>query len=317
MIKSILVYNTDCTDPYINLATEKWIFDNISKNQCVLFLWQNKNTVVIGKNQNAWAECDVNAMQNDNVLLARRISGGGAVFHDLGNLNFTFICGSENYDLTRQLNVIKCACKGAGIYTEFSGRNDILAQGRKFSGNAFYNSGGKSFHHGTIMICADTEKMSKYLTPSKAKLSSKGVKSVKSRVINLSELSPDLDCQKMKKYMADAFGEVYGMCTEVKDAPINSEIEKLAKEYGSKGYLYGTSIPFQVTCDKRFEWGGIEINLNVKRGIITDVQVYSDSMDHSVCDKVKSALLNCEFTKDAIKKCVDKDIYSVLESVLP
>lgn len=317
MIESILVYNTDCTDPYINLATEKWLFDNLSKNQCILYLWQNKNTVVIGKNQNAWTECDVPAMQNDGVHLARRISGGGAVFHDLGNLNFTFICSSGDYDLTRQLNVIKTACKGAGIDTGFSGRNDILADGRKFSGNAFYNSGGKSFHHGTILISADTERMQKYLTPSKAKLSSKGVKSVKSRVINLCELSPALDCENMKRYMADAFQNVYGLSAEIKTVSINPQIESLANEFGSKEYLYGVAIPFSVSCEKRFDWGGIQLNLNVKRGIITDVLVFSDAMDHSVCDKIKSSLLNCAFEKNAVKNAVADDIYSMLEKILP
>ncbi len=317
MIKKIAVYNTDCTDPYINLATEKWLFDSLLKNECILYLWQNKNTVVIGKNQNAWTECDISALQKDGVNLARRISGGGAVFHDLGNVNFTFICNSEDYDLTRQLNVIKAACKGAGIYTEFSGRNDILAEGRKFSGNAFYNSGKKSFHHGTILISADTSKMSRYLTPSKAKLESKGVKSVKSRVINLTELNPELTPQKMKKYMTDAFQTVFGLSAEIKSVEMNSQIESLAKEFGAKEYLYGVAIPFSIGCEKRFDWGGIQLNLDIKRGIITDVQVFSDAMDHTVCDKVKNMLLNCAFEKDAVKNAVSDDIYSMLDEILP
>ncbi len=317
MIQKILVYNTDCADPYINLATEKWLFDNLEKNQCILYLWQNKNTVVIGKNQNAWTECDIPALQNDGVKLARRISGGGAVFHDLGNVNFTFICNSEDYDLTRQLNVIKVACKGADIDTEFSGRNDILAQGRKFSGNAFYNSGGKSFHHGTILISANTEKMQKYLTPSKTKLSSKGVKSVKSRVVNLCELNATLSCQKMKDYMIDAFQSVYGLSAEIKSVEINPQIESISKEFGTKEHLYGLAIPFSVSCEKRFEWGGIQLNLNVKRGIITDVQVFSDAMDHTVSDNIKNALINCVFEKDAVKKAVSDEIYFMLEEILP
>lgn len=317
MNKKIRIYDTDCTNPYVNLATEKWLFDNIRQNEVVLFLWQNKNTVVIGKNQNAWVECDTQTMQQDDVLLARRISGGGAVFHDLGNVNFTFICNNDDYDLQKQLSVIKAACKGAGIYTEFSGRNDILADGKKFSGNAFYNSGGKAFHHGTLLVSADKQKMSKYLTPSKAKLTSKSVKSVKSRVINLCELSPALDCKKMKQFMIEAFLSVYGLDAHIETIEINEDIEKLAKEYSAKEYLYGVAIPFTVSCEKRFDWGGIELNLNVKQGVITDVQAFSDSMDHDVCDKIKSALLNCEFTKDAVKKAVDNDVYSVLEGILP
>ncbi len=317
MIKKITVYNTDCTNPHINLATEKWLFDSVEENEVILYLWQNKNTVVIGKNQNAWAECDTAAMDKDGVTLARRISGGGAVFHDLGNVNFTFIANSDNYNLERQLNVIKTACKGADIDTEFSGRNDILAQGRKFSGNAFYNSGGRAFQHGTLLISADMEKMQKYLTPSKAKLASKSVKSVKSRVINLSELNSELDCKKMKEYMTEAFQKVYGLNAEIKTVDINADIENLSKEYGSKEYLYGVAIPFSVSCENRFNWGSIQLNLNVKCSVITDVQVFSDSMDHTVADKIKNALMNCAFEKNAIKKVVTDDIYSMLERILP
>ncbi len=317
MIEKIMVYNTDCTDPYINLATEKYLFDTLQKNCCVLFLWQNKNTIVIGKNQNAWAECDVTALQKDNVMLARRISGGGAVFHDLGNLNFTFICDDENYDLSRQLNVIKYACKGVCVYTEFSGRNDILANGKKFSGNAFYNSGGKAFHHGTILISADMKKMQKYLTPSKAKLSSKGVKSVKSRVTNLCELNAQIDCETMKKHMIYAFENVYGLKPEIHQVEYNSQIKKLSEEYCKKEYIYTSAIPFTLSCENRFDWGSIQINLVVKFGVITDAQVFSDSMDHTICDTVKTALINCKFERNTVKQVVSDDIYKTIEHILP
>lgn len=317
MIKKLTVYNTDCTDPHINLATEKFLFDSVEAGEIILFLWQNKNTVVIGKNQNAWVECDTAAMNRDEVTLARRISGGGAVFHDLGNVNFTFIANSDDYDLERQLNVIKTACKGADIDTEFSGRNDILAQGRKFSGNAFYNSGGKAFQHGTLLISADMNKMQKYLTPSKAKLESKSVKSVKSRVINLSELNPALDCNKMKEYLTWAFQKVYGLYAQIKDIELNADIKSLSQQYASKEYLYGVAIPFSVSCENRFDWGSIQLNLNVKKGTITDVQVFSDSMDHTVSDRIKTALIGCDFDKTAVKKVIDDDIFHMLEDILP
>ena len=317
MTEKITVYNTDCTDAHINLATEKLLFDTLEKGEVILFLRQNKNTVVIGKNQNAWAECDTATMESDGVTLARRISGGGAVFHDLGNVNFTFIANDDGYDLKRQLNVIKTACKGAGIDTEFSGRNDILAQGRKFSGNAFYNSGGKAFHHGTLLISADMDKMQKYLTPSKAKLESKSVKSVKSRVINLSELNPALDCNKMKEYMAKAFQTVYGLSAKMKTVEMNEDIKTLSQQYSSREYLYGIAIPFSVSCEKRFGWGGIQLNLNVKRGVITDAQVFTDSMDHTVSDKIKNSLIGCNFEKSAVKKAVSEDVFCMLKAILP
>lgn len=124
----------------------------------ILYLWQNENTIVIGHNQNPWTECNMDSLRHDNVKLARRLSGGGAVYHDMGNLNFTFLTSEENYDLSRQMQVIKTACDFADIDTELSGRNDILADSRKFSGNAFYHSKEAAYHHGTLLICSNTEK---------------------------------------------------------------------------------------------------------------------------------------------------------------
>ena len=140
MIKKLLIYISEDYNPYENLAKEKLLLDGVTEDEMLLYLWQNKNTVVVGKNQNAYAECPVELLKKEGISLARRLSGGGAVFHDLGNLNFTFISSSENQSTENNLKIIALACKMAGIETSVSGRNDILAMGRKFSGNAFYNS---------------------------------------------------------------------------------------------------------------------------------------------------------------------------------
>lgn len=304
MINRLQIYMNDCVDPYTNLATEKWLFDTAPADSCTLYLWQNENTVVIGKNQNSWAECRCSLLEEDGGKLARRLSGGGAVFHDLGNLNFTFICSSENYDLERNLEVIKRACKYAGIEAAVSGRNDILADGKKFSGNAFYNSGGKSYHHGTLLINADMEKISKYLTPSKAKLEAKGVKSVRSRVVNLSSISPDLDCQKMKKHMRDAFIEVFGLPAEEITGIDQNYIGNLAKQYSSWDYIYGESKPFSASLEDRFSWGNATLNLYTNDGVIKASKLYTDAMFVELSELVESALINCSLQEAEIKKCL-------------
>ena len=152
MINKLKYYISTDFEPYKNLSIEKFLFDTVPEDTCILYLWQNKKTVVIGKNQNPWAECNCAVLSKDGGKIARRLSGGGAVFHDIGNLNFTFISSADNMDVQKNLKVIQRACGMAGIETEISGRNDILADGKKFSGNAFYNAKGKAYHHGTLLI---------------------------------------------------------------------------------------------------------------------------------------------------------------------
>lgn len=324
MIKNLYIYSTDSTNPYKNLAAEKLLFDKLEKNSVILYLWQNKNTVVIGRNQNPWAECNQNAIKDDNVTLARRLSGGGAVYHDLGNLNFTFIYDDENADISKRISVIKTACELCGIEAEVSGRNDILAGGRKFSGNAFYNSQQKGFHHGTILISSNMDKMASYLTPPKAKLVSKGVKSVKSRTVNLSELSPSATIENMKKNMIKAFEDVYGMTAETLPPVLQEEIDALSAEFSDWDYIYGKSVPFNISCEKHFSWGHISVQLQSEKGSIKDIKVYTDSMDWSISEKTEKALISCKLKEDDIKASlfsvlereIAEDIFSLFKEVL-
>lgn len=308
MINKLGFYISNQYDPYINIATEKHLFDTVEKDCVILYLWQNDKTVVIGKNQNPWTECQCSLLEQDGGRVARRLSGGGAVYHDLGNLNFTFISATENYDLSRQMQVVKYACSLAGIDTQISGRNDILAGDKKFSGNAFYNSKGKSYHHGTILINTNMQKMSTYLTPSRAKLESKGVKSVKSRTVNLQELSATLTCDKMREYMLTSFDKVYGLSASLCQNLDTDEILKLSNTYGSWEYIYGTPIPFTFSCDGSFSWGQITLQIQVGNGIINHIKAYTDSMDWALSELIESALLNCRFDFISMKKALTKSL---------
>ena len=214
MIDKLKLYRGQSFDPFFNLVVEEYLLQNTDEGCCTLYLWQNQNTVVIGRNQNAFKECRTTLLEDEGGKLARRLSGGGAVFHDLGNLNFTFLVPAADYDLDKQLKVIELACEKLGVKVERSGRNDILADGRKFSGNAFYKNGPRAYHHGTLMVDVDREKMGRYLNPSKAKLSSKGVDSVRSRVVNLKELASDTTIELLSQKLAEAFGQVYGLTYE-------------------------------------------------------------------------------------------------------
>ena len=306
MIQKLYLYQSESFDPYYNLAVEKQLLDRVAPGECILYLWQNQNTVVIGKNQNAWLECRTSLLESEGGRLARRLSGGGAVFHDLGNLNFTFLVRDEDYDVDRQLSVIQTAVRLAGVQAERSGRNDVLADGRKFSGNAFYHQNGHAYHHGTLMVTVDKDKLQRYLSPSKAKLEAKGVASVRSRVVNLSELSPGLTCDKLRSLMVQAFESVYGLPS----SPVAltgediRQIEENTKLNGSWEFLYGARLPFTFQCEGRFSWGGVQLQLEAKGGIITAAKVYSDAMDWQLAPTVEQALTGCRFSAEDMAQAI-------------
>ena len=299
----LYVVKTDCTDPYKNLALEEHLLLNVGED-VILYLWQNRHTVVIGRNQNPWAECRTSLLEEEGGHLARRLSGGGAVYHDLGNLNFTFLCKDEHYDLQKQLSVIQEACKLCGIDATFSGRNDLLADGRKFSGNAFYHSKGFSYHHGTLLIDTDMNRLGRYLSPPKAKLESKGVTSVRSRVVNLKELSPTLTCEKMKEYMTRAFEAVYGQKALLLPVPEEAILLPMAEKYASADWLYGRPIPFNCTIQSQFAWGHLQVLIEVNGGVIENVQVYTDAMDFALAEQLRGALIGIPFRSEELVRAV-------------
>ncbi len=306
MINNIRLYRADCTDPYRNLAVEQYLLETAPADSCTLYLWQNRRTVVIGRNQNAWKECRTMQLEADGGFLARRLSGGGAVFHDLGNLNFTFLVNKEDYDLPRQLGVIVEACRLLGIPAECSGRNDVLSGGRKFSGNAFYEHQGKSYHHGTLLVDVNMENMSRYLSPSKAKLAAKGVESVRSRVVNLRELKPDLTVSEMAGRMEDAFQRVYGLAAcRLEEGDLDqSRINALGTRNGSWEWLYGRALQCTLDCAARFDWGEVSLQLSVEEGSVREAKVYTDAMDWSFAPEAEQALTGCRFQIEEMQRAL-------------
>ncbi len=291
-MKQIQIYRTAETNPHRNLAVEQYLLENVQQETCILYLWQNRRTVVIGRNQNALRECRTTQLEADGGFLARRLSGGGAVFHDLGNLNFTFLVNKEDYDLQRQLSVIVEACRALGIPAECSGRNDVLSDGRKFSGNAFYEHRGKSYHHGTLLVDVDMENMSRYLCPSAAKLQAKGVQSVRSRVVNLKELKPDLTIAEMARRMEEAFCKVYGLEAEHLDESgfDLGYIDALAERNGSWEWLHGQNLPCTMAFGERFAWGEIDLQILAAEGLVRQAAVYTDAMDWQLAPELEKAL---------------------------
>lgn len=302
MIQRLSYIESNITSPQYNLAMEEYLLLHCLSDECILYLWQNEHTVVIGKNQNAWKECNISKLEEENGTLVRRLSGGGCVYHDLGNLNFTFITSKDDYDVQKQSEVILKAVQKLGIHAEKSGRNDLLVEGRKFSGHAYYKQKGFCYHHGTIMVEVDVNALSRYLNVSKEKLKAKGVESVKSRVCNLKDFNKDIRIASLKDALKSAFEEVYNLKLNEKTLNFEEkqEIECLKNKYASKQWTLGENVSFTNEISKRFVWGDISIQFNIVNQIIADVFVYSDAMDVELANKIKESLNQCKYDKKEI-----------------
>ena len=301
------IIRTDNTNPYENLALEEHLTMNVGEDEVLLYLWQNAHTVVIGRNQNPWRECDVEAVKRDKVYLARRMSGGGAGYHDMGNLNFTFIARDELFDIEKQTDVILLACRLLGISAEKTGRNDLTVEGRKFSGHAYFSTGGCNYHHGTIMMKVNPDDLNKYLRVPDSKLRSKGVESVISRVTNLADHIRDeklldkplpVQIEAMKNSMVLAAEKIYGaeaLSVSAPEAP-----KDLIDKYSSEEWRLGSRIPFERDIIHRFEWGEVEVQMSMKGNYIKDVKIYSDSLETEVFGEVEKLLSGCKYDRAEI-----------------
>lgn len=302
MIERIYCIDGRGTNPYRNLGLEEYLLCHVREGECILYLWQNEKTVVIGRNQNAWKECRCGLLEADGGYLARRLSGGGAVFHDLGNLNFTFLTRKKEFDIVRQSDVILRAVKRLGIHGERTGRNDITVNGRKFSGNAFYESAEASCHHGTILLHADTEEMAKYLSVSKEKLKSKSVDSVKSRVANLSEFVPGITVQEMRECLTAGFCEGYGLPVEIYPPEFldEKEVAGRTERFASWEWKYGKNIAFSDEAGFRFSWGEVLIQARVIKGLAAELAIWSDAIDSTFTGLLEECLVGVRWSRDAV-----------------
>lgn len=301
------IYSAPTGDGWLNLARDGYFLENNKKGDVVLYFYVNKNAVIIGRNQNAWKECSIANMDADGVQLVRRHSGGGAVFHDNGNLNFSFITDEKHYDLNRQMRVILNAVSKLGLKAELSGRNDITVDGKKFSGNAFSLAKGNRSHHGTILVNADLTKLSNYLCVSKEKMRSKGIDSVRARVCNICELSSGLTVEAMRRLVIESFIEEYGAASEyVFDGTALAEVEERRERLASWEWRFGKTPQFDFETDKRFSFGDTQIYFNSRNGVIRETKVYSDCLDTELTTEIENALTGVHFRKEEIKAALSK-----------
>lgn len=316
MKNNLYYFVADTTDPYINIAREEHLLLGVPLDAVVLYLWQNEKTVVIGRNQCAWRECRVEDLKKDGGRLARRLSGGGAVYHDLGNLNFTFLYPKKVEDVARQTAVIAGAVASFGLSPEVSGRNDITIDGRKFSGNAYYTQGERAYHHGTLMLDVDPEPLDRYLNVHQDKYRSKGVDSVRSRVVNLQTLSDEITVDSMKPSLISAFERHYGGHAQpVPEEWLSFEVlEKRRQRFAGWDWVYGRPIACSWQGERRFPWGILRAELLVDKGHIADCGLYTDAMRIDLFSELQSALVGLPFETETVRRAVEETVEEQLRA---
>lgn len=274
--------NLTTTDPSFNLATEEYVFSSLPKDRSYFMLWQNDNAIIIGKYQNTLAEINKQYVDEHNIKVVRRLSGGGAVYHDLGNLNFTIITDAgetSTLDLKLFCFPVMNALKKMGINAELSGRNDMLIDGKKFSGNSQYLKNGRVMHHGTIIFNSNLSVLQNALKVDPGKILSKGIKSVRSRVANLCEYMPkgktleNFRAELLKSFIEENPGDEYIFTKNDLE-----EINKLAKErYATYEWNYGFSPECTLIKEKRIDGvGQICAFIKIEKGVISDIKFLGD-----------------------------------------
>lgn len=288
MLKNAFFIETDNINPYHNLALEERLFNDHQPHSIIFYLWQNHHTVVVGKNQNAYKECNLKQMELDHCYLARRSTGGGAVYHDLGNLNFTFIASDDDYDIEKQSSVIIRALKQFGIEAKLSGRNDIEVDHKKISGNAFMAADNKKLQHGTLLVNIDKDSLGKYLKVSLGKMQAKGVDSVKSRVENITFFNPSVTIDSLKQALKQAFETIY----ELPLQPIlpSHSLNELIEKYHSYNYLYNKIPDYALIINERLSFGEIQAYVNVVNNYIMDITIFTDAIPLGFIERLKQNL---------------------------
>lgn len=301
-----LIYN-DKTNPYFNLAMEEYFLKNTDED--IFLLWRNDSAIIVGKNQNTLSEINYNYVKENKIDVVRRQSGGGAVFHDLGNINFTFIsCNNNSFsDFKRFTMPIIDALKGLNIDAEFSGRNDLLIDGRKFSGNAQYNYKNKVMHHGTLLFSSQINDLSSALKVKASKFEGKSVKSVKARVTNISDhIKNPMDILEFKDYLMNFVlsSDKENYMYELSEEDTNSINNLVEEKYSTWDWNFGLSPKYSLNNELKYPGGNVEFSLNVEKGIIRNIKFFGDFFGKEDVSFIEESLLNVKHNENSIKEAL-------------
>ena len=305
----LLIIN-DSSNAFYNLAAEEYLIDNFDED--VVMLWRNDNTVVVGKNQNTIEEIDSRYVEENNISVVRRLTGGGAVFHDMGNVNYTIIQTYReglfsNYAYFTEM--VRDFLQSLGVEAVLSGRNDLLLDGKKFSGNAQCVRNGRMMHHGTLLFSSDVKDISGALTPNQKKIESKSVKSVSSHVTNISSHMKKPDSMDTEQFMLQLYDYYLKNYPEAVPYELSqddrSAIQKLSDEkYSTWAWNYGASPAFAVSTSHKFDFGLVDVRLNVSRGCIREIRIFGDYFGIKGISAIEELLTGVAYRSDAIAQAL-------------
>ncbi|MBM7643840.1 lipoate-protein ligase A [Scopulibacillus daqui] len=306
----IYIDNQNIHDPSVNLAIEEFILRYLDQNETYLLFYINDPSIIIGKNQNTIEEINTDVVERENIYVIRRLSGGGAVYHDRGNLNFSFITkddGDNFHNFKRFTDPVVSALRDMGVNAELSGRNDLMADGKKISGNAQFASKGRMFSHGTLMFDSNIEDVVRALNVKMEKIESKGIKSIRNRVANIKDyLDEPMTIEVFKeKILEGIYGgqEVQEYRLTEKDWKIINDISN--KRYKNWDWNYGRSPSSNIQHSHRFPVGQIDVRLKVERGVIRSCKIYGDFFGVGEVSDIEERLTGVKYAKADIDKALN------------
>ncbi len=303
----LFIFN-ESTDPYFNLAAEEFLVQNLSEE--VFMIWRNHNTIVVGRNQNTLSEIHYDYVKEHDIQVVRRMSGGGTVFHDMGNVNFTFIVnsGDDFNNYRRFCEPVIGFLKTLGVTATLSGRNDILVDDKKISGNAQYMYKNRVMHHGTLLYAASQDRISEALKVSEDKIKSKGIKSVRSRVTNIgSHMETPISVEEFVEKFVDYMVKNIPDCKYYDLAQNEAEIRKLREEkYATWEWNYGYSPKYEFVRKKRFDFGSVEVHMDIAgTSEIKDIKLYGDFFSKVPVTELEQKLQGLRHEAGAIEKALE------------
>ncbi|MCU4116972.1 lipoate--protein ligase [Mycoplasma zalophi] len=298
------IYLGKSFSPYITLPYEQALMEDTELTEDIVYFYQHENAIIIGRNQNVFEEVKVDELEKHKIELARRLSGGGAVYHDLGNINFCFITQKDkNQSYEKFLTPILDYLKSLGVNAYFKGRNDLVIDDKKFSGNAQYILGNKICHHGTILFDANLEKLGQFLIPSKLKMESKGIKSARQRVTNVIDvLENRISVEEFIKGMISFFEKHYNGKVEELPEKYQPRVKEISDYVQTKEWLFKKQFPFSVSNEAKYTTGILKVKYSIKEARFENIVFEGDFLaltDHS---EVTKKLINSEYNKQETRK---------------